>query len=82
MRQLKWSLRRDSLSKIVRSQSGVHGDCDGDGKEDGSGVGAVGKWIERRSNVLAGESERVRLALCPGVKKFVRFYEHLAHPSS
>ncbi|EIM92194.1 uncharacterized protein STEHIDRAFT_47225 [Stereum hirsutum FP-91666 SS1] len=63
MRQLKWSLKRDTLARIVRSQSGVHGD--GPGKELGS-LGAVGKWIESRSGtILAGESERIRLAI-PG----------------
>ncbi|KAF7307151.1 Stearoyl-CoA desaturase [Mycena indigotica] len=60
-RKLKWSLRRDTLAKMVRDKSGILG---------------VGKWLEARPNVLQ-EGERVRLAICPDVRKIVGFYEKL-----
>ncbi|THH18432.1 hypothetical protein EW146_g2574 [Bondarzewia mesenterica] len=72
MRKLKWSIRRDSLSKMVRNKSGMYVVGKGD-----QSSGGLGRWIETRSTILKGECERVRLAICPGVKKFVDFYEHL-----
>ncbi|KAL1740446.1 hypothetical protein HDZ31DRAFT_47487 [Schizophyllum fasciatum] len=64
MHQLKWSLQRDSLAKIVR---GGRGD-----------VASFGDWLERRGRVVVTETERVRLAICPNIRKIVEFYESLA----
>ncbi|KAI0068076.1 hypothetical protein BV25DRAFT_1904549 [Artomyces pyxidatus] len=71
MRKLKWSIRRDGLAKRFRSEKG---------SEDEQNA-SVARWIESRSTILVGESERVRLAVCPGVRKIVDFYEHLASSS-
>lgn len=38
--------------------------------------GGIGAWLEARGRVIEGE--RVRLAICPGVRKVVRFWESLA----
>ncbi|KAJ7459092.1 hypothetical protein B0H11DRAFT_1817648 [Mycena galericulata] len=62
MRKLKWSLKRDKLSKMVR---------------DGSGISCVGKWLEGNGRNLVRDGERVRLAICPDVRKIVGFYEDL-----
>lgn len=35
-------------------------------------------WFESNAQSLYPEGERVRLAICPGVRRFVRFYEGLA----
>lgn len=35
-------------------------------------------WIEGSGRRLVHESERIRLAICPGVRKFVRLFEGLA----
>lgn len=72
MRQLKWCIRRDDLAKMVRDSKQSSRD------EGGSNSASAARWIESRSTLLVGESERVRLAICPGVKKIVEFYEHLA----
>ncbi|KAA1467942.1 hypothetical protein DENSPDRAFT_360978 [Dentipellis sp. KUC8613] len=68
MRKLKWSIRKDSLAKMVRTlpiaQEYVSGNA--------------GSWLEKRGTSLVGECERFRLAICPGVKRIVNFYEKLA----
>lgn len=64
IRKLRWSLQRDQLSRVIRdSASGL-------GK-----IGGIAAWIEDKGPSKVQDGERVRLALCPGVKKVVRFYE-------
>ncbi|KAL0572919.1 hypothetical protein V5O48_009032 [Marasmius crinis-equi] len=61
MHQLKWSFQRDRLAKMIRER-----EID------------LAKWID--GNLRKGivkEGERVRLALCPGVRRKVGFYESL-----
>ncbi|KAJ6502662.1 hypothetical protein DFH09DRAFT_1335808 [Mycena vulgaris] len=63
MRKLKWSLQRDKLAKMVR---------------DGSGILGVSKWLDSgNGRHLVHEGERVRLAICPDIRKIVGFYEDL-----
>ncbi|KAI5897989.1 uncharacterized protein SCHCODRAFT_02486154 [Schizophyllum commune H4-8] len=64
MHQLKWSLHRDSLAKVVRG-----------GRVDAS---SFGDWLERRGRAVVTETERVRLAICPDIRRLVGFYESLA----
>jgi hypothetical protein len=64
IRQLQWSLRRDRLAKMVRDRA------------DGGDPSAA-SWIVSRG-MIVGESERVRLAVCPGVKQIVNRYERMA----
>ncbi|KAJ7193288.1 hypothetical protein GGX14DRAFT_478241 [Mycena pura] len=64
MRKLKWSLQRDTFARMVR-----------DGP--GSGLRGMGKWLESRRHIVH-ESERVRLAICPDIRKIVGFYESLS----
>ncbi|KAJ7610803.1 hypothetical protein FB45DRAFT_804190 [Roridomyces roridus] len=59
MRQLKFSLQRDKLARLVR---------------DGSGMLGVGKWIENNGRVVR-DGERVRLAICPNVRQIASIYE-------
>ncbi|KAH7925169.1 hypothetical protein BV22DRAFT_1011691, partial [Leucogyrophana mollusca] len=66
VRQLKWSIQKDKLAKIVRG-----GNC------GPVAVGGVGTWIELKGQSIIRDSERVRLALCPDVRKIVRLYEGL-----
>ncbi|KAJ6469637.1 hypothetical protein C8R47DRAFT_1150356 [Mycena vitilis] len=61
MHKLKWSLQRDKLAKMVR---------------DGSGIFGVNQWLEGRRHIVH-EGERVRLAICPDIRKIVGFYENL-----
>ncbi|KAJ7161248.1 hypothetical protein C8R43DRAFT_992000 [Mycena crocata] len=62
MRKLKWSLQRDKLAKVVR---------------DGSGIFGVSKWLEGNGRQIVHDGERVRLAICPDIRKMVGFYEDL-----
>ncbi|KAF5368443.1 hypothetical protein D9758_002218 [Tetrapyrgos nigripes] len=73
MRKLKWSFQRDRMARVFR-----------DGTVCSSGVGslealsAFTQWLESRGKgVVQEDSERVRLALCPDIRKRVRYYEHL-----
>jgi len=70
MRQLKWALQRDRLAKVF--------------KISGIPLG-VGRWLDEedvkadagaRRRVL-GEGDKVRLAVCPGVRQRVGFFERL-----
>ncbi|GLB35859.1 putative F-box domain containing protein [Lyophyllum shimeji] len=67
--QLKWSLQRDRLSRMVRL--GIYGST----LRDGAGFGG---WREKKGHGIVEDGERVRLAICPDVKKTVKFYEGLA----
>jgi len=73
MHQLKWSIQRDRLAKVVRDAASVGGTSSAD-IEGGGGLAA---WIEAKGTGIIQDGERVRLALCPGVKKMVGFYEAL-----
>lgn len=76
MRQLKWSIQRDRLAQMVRDgASGIVG-----GKahaDDQSESGSIAAWFEARGKGIVQDGERVRLALCPGIRKIVGFYEEL-----
>lgn len=67
VRSLKWSIRKDALARMVR-------DRDGNSISHGS---RVASWLEGRGHGLWKENERIRLAICPGVGKFVRFFESI-----
>jgi len=73
MHQLKWSIQRDKLAKVVRD-----GACVGNmsSKDNGSG-GRLAIWMEAGGKGIVQDGERVRLALCPGIRKIVGFYENL-----
>jgi len=73
MRQLKWSIQRDRLSKMVRDQA--HRTVGG---KDATGS-TLAAWFEANGSGIVNDGERVRLALCPGVKKIIGFYEKLSH---
>lgn len=40
--------------------------------------GGFGVWAELQGINIFGDSERVRLALCPDVRKMIKFYEEMA----
>lgn len=62
--RLKWSLKRDRLAKIYRDK-------------ELSNSGPRG-WFEGKAQSLYVEGERVRLAICPGVRRLKSFYEGLS----
>ena len=67
VRRLRWALRRDRLAHFVKDRSEMVKN------------GSLGKWLEGDGRVVMWrENERVRLALCPGIKGIVRFYEGLS----
>ncbi|KAI0828853.1 hypothetical protein BC628DRAFT_1171443 [Trametes gibbosa] len=66
VRRLRWALERDRLARFVRDRSAV------------VGQGGVVAWFERTGRgALWREDERVRLAVCPGIKGIVKYYEGL-----
>ena len=75
MRQLKWSIQRDRLARIVRDGPCVGGTTSADNQ--GGGMLAASAWIEANGKGILHDGERVRLALCPGIKKIIGFYEGL-----
>ncbi|KAH8110612.1 hypothetical protein DFH11DRAFT_1690694 [Phellopilus nigrolimitatus] len=81
VRSLKWSIRRDKFARMVRDRetssaiAGLPGSANGSGTRTGS---SMLSWFEGKGRGLWKENERVRLAICPGVGKFVRFYENLS----
>ncbi|KAI8990693.1 hypothetical protein BD414DRAFT_413930 [Trametes punicea] len=67
VRRLRWALQRDRLARLVRDRCHIVKN------------GGVADWLEGKGRAaLSRENERVRLALCPGIKNIVRFYEGLA----
>ncbi|EGN93105.1 hypothetical protein SERLA73DRAFT_189944 [Serpula lacrymans var. lacrymans S7.3] len=73
MHQLKWCMDRDRLAKKVRD-----GACGAFGTGVSGGfVSGLGAWLELRGRGIVQDNERVRLILCPDVRKMVGFYESL-----
>jgi hypothetical protein len=66
IRKLKWSLQKDKFSRMMRDVT-AHTNSRG-----------IATWIEDKGSSKIQEGERARLAVCPGVRKTVRFYEGLA----
>ena len=87
IQSLRWCLKRDQVSRVVRGGSGIgalfvkHRSSDG---ETDASHRSVAMWIEQQGPKLIPDSnsgpevERTRLALCPDVGKIIRFYEGLA----
>ncbi|KAI0334080.1 hypothetical protein GY45DRAFT_1318952 [Cubamyces sp. BRFM 1775] len=67
VRRLRWALQRDRLARLVKDRCEMVKD------------GGIVAWLEGKGRVaLWRENERVRLAVCPGIKGIVKFYEGLA----
>jgi len=73
MRKLKWSFQRDRMAKMVRDGTV----CTIPNMGSLEALSAFAQWLENRGKGIVQESERVRLALCPGIGKRVQFYEDL-----
>jgi hypothetical protein len=67
VRQLKWSIRRDQLARCFKS--GPYATANG-----GS---ALWTWLEAGGRNVVKDGERLRLAICPIIRKKICFYEHL-----
>lgn len=73
--KLKWSIQKDNTSRVIRAHTFssmnpsefVH-----------PFAGGFGTWAELKGTYIFGDSERVRLALCPDVRKMIKFYEEMA----
>ncbi|KAI6135558.1 hypothetical protein F5141DRAFT_995598 [Pisolithus sp. B1] len=77
--QLKWSIQKDRMARIIRgSMCGMMASGFGPKGTSRSHPGCFGAWIECHGQNIFGESERLRLALCPDVRKIIQFYEKMA----
>lgn len=74
MRKLKWSIQKDNLSKKIRD--GTVYSIPSRNMSLGS-LEVFCKWLESRGKGIVHDDERVRLAICPDVRKKVGFYEGL-----
>ncbi|KAF9225511.1 hypothetical protein BS17DRAFT_778689 [Gyrodon lividus] len=75
VRQLKWCIQKDNMAKIIRATTySARGGNDAF-RPFNNGFGA---WVELKGPNIFGDSERVRLALCPDVRKMIKFYEAMA----
>ncbi|KAG7099647.1 hypothetical protein E1B28_001473 [Marasmius oreades] len=63
MHKLKWSFQRDRLARVIREKGQVSGE--------------VAKWINEKGKGILQEGERVRLALCPDMRRKVGIFESL-----
>ncbi|KAF9245826.1 hypothetical protein BU15DRAFT_85506 [Melanogaster broomeanus] len=75
LRQLKWCIQKDNMARIIRDSA-----CGAMGASDASRPfnSTFGAWIETKGPNIFGDSERTRLALCPDVRKMIKFYEAMA----
>ncbi|KAI9570300.1 hypothetical protein HD554DRAFT_2204100 [Boletus coccyginus] len=73
--KLKWSIQKDNMSRIIRTHTfSAMNLCTSPHPFNGR----FGMWAEFKGANIFGESERVRLALCPDVRKMIKFYEEMA----
>ncbi|KAJ4485791.1 hypothetical protein J3R30DRAFT_3655136 [Lentinula aciculospora] len=70
MRKLKWSIQKDNLSRKIK-----------DGTAKIESLEVFCGWLESRGKGIVQDNERVRLAICPDVRKKVGFYEGLENKS-
>ncbi|KAG6337065.1 hypothetical protein ID866_2018, partial [Astraeus odoratus] len=76
--KLKWSLQKDRMARVIRrSMCGAIANGAGKGPLSPYSAG-FGAWIERHGQSIFGDTERVRLALCPDVRKMIQFYESMS----
>jgi hypothetical protein len=85
MHKLKWSLQKDRLARMVRDHTCVGSTTtmltttNESGEKSSSRVVVhFGRWLETKGRGIVEDGERVRLALCPDIRKIVRFYESIA----
>lgn len=73
--KLKWSIQKDNMSRVVRAHTfGAMNPNELSHPFNGG----FGIWAELKGANIFGDSERVRLALCPDVRKMIKFYEEMA----
>jgi hypothetical protein len=73
VRKLKWSFQRDRLAKMARAGSM----CGMSASSDTGPLVSFAKWLEDRGRGIVEDGERVRLALCPNVRKMTAVYESI-----
>lgn len=72
MHKLKWSFQRDKLAKMARDGTLFGFTSGGDAR-----IVGFASWFENRGRGIVQDGERVRLAICPDVRKIVGLYEKL-----
>jgi hypothetical protein len=80
IRKLKWAIQRDTFALAARTGSVLHLASADPGIYDLSRL-RLGKWIEAKGQAVMQDNERVRLAICPDVRKIIGHYEQLSRRS-
>jgi hypothetical protein len=67
VRRLKWAIQKDRLGQIIKkSLTGKKGET------------ALKSWLEGPGRSVVGyENEKVRLAICPDIRRRIGFFERL-----
>lgn len=67
VRQLKWSIQRDKLAQLIKGGAYTKG--------------GICFWLQGtgRSVVKDDKSEKVRLAICPDIRRRIGFFEQLGY---
>ncbi|KAF9074856.1 hypothetical protein BDP27DRAFT_1380952 [Rhodocollybia butyracea] len=76
VRKLKWLIQKDTLSKKIRD--GTVYNIPGQACSTSfRSLEVFGMWLEGRGRGIVHDNERIRLAICPDIRKKVGFYEGL-----
>lgn len=78
MRKLKWSIQKDNFSKKIRDGTvySIPSQLSASNVSLGS-LEVFCRWLEGRGKGIVHDNERVRLAICPDIRKKVRLFEGL-----
>ncbi|KAH7886075.1 hypothetical protein F5I97DRAFT_2025640 [Phlebopus sp. FC_14] len=76
MHRLKWCIQRDNMAKVIRQSCGALGKNTNNETSHPFST-SIGAWFELKGQNIFADTERVRLALCPDVRKMIKFYESM-----
>ncbi|PFH52226.1 hypothetical protein AMATHDRAFT_140574 [Amanita thiersii Skay4041] len=67
MHKLKWSLQRDRIARIISARFYIVSTTKG-----------IDEWLQGNGKRVMHDNERLRLAVCPNIRKIIEFYEGLS----
>lgn len=73
LHRLKWAFSRDRLARKMKRMFVIGGRD----RERQEGILPAARWVEGKARGIVEDGDRVRLAVCPGIRHIVRRYEAL-----